>query len=212
MNGNVCRTFQDNSNKNFARHLTIEGCLNTRKYGIRFPRVTKLTLKNDSMQSILSFFNGLNGFISFVQITDLEIKNDNISIVQLTKILSLLPNLESLTLLNIMPFQSKRNKNLLMSYNKLRKLIIDEDNCDIEHLQILIELFPCLQYLEISINENNLEEILRCLLLQFECLFSLFLLNINYDTIEKIQTLINKEPLIDNYTIERIHGGLYLWW
>lgn len=212
MNGNVCRTFQDNKNKNFARHLTIEGCLNTRKYGIRFPRVTKLTLKNDSMQSILSFFNGLNGFISFVQITDLEIKNDNISIVQLTKILSLLPNLESLTLLNIMPFQSKRNKNLLMSYNKLRKLIIDEDNCDIEHLQILIELFPCLQYLEISINENNLEEILRCLLLQFECLFSLFLLNINYDTIEKIQTLINKEPLIDNYTIERIHGGLYLWW
>jgi hypothetical protein len=90
--------------------------------------------------------------------------------------------------------------------NKIRKLIIDDDECEVKHVHFLIYLFPYLEYLEIGFNENNLQEILRELLSKSKYLFSLFLLNVDYKIIEKV------EILVKDYTIERIHGGLYLWW
>ncbi|CAF2463979.1 unnamed protein product [Rotaria sp. Silwood2] len=213
INNDICKSYQTNS-INFARHLTIEGHLKTDKYSIRFPRVTKLTLKNNYIEENSSFFNDINSIIPLIQITDLDIKENHFSLVELTKILSLLPNLQSLTLPNILPFQSKRieTTKLISRYNRITKVIIDDDECELKHVHYLIHLFPRLQYLEIGIDENNLEEILRYLLSKAKSLFSLFLLNINYKVIENIQKLIKNENLIHNYTIEHIHGGLYLWW
>ncbi|CAF0846376.1 unnamed protein product [Rotaria sp. Silwood1] len=213
INNDLCKSYQNNS-INFAHHLTIEGHVNKDKYSIRFPRVTKLTLRNNYIEENSLFFNDINSIIPLIQITDLNIKNNYFSIVELTKILSLSSNLQSLTLSNTLPFQFKRieSTKLISEYNKIIKLTIDDDECELKHIHCLIHLFPHLQYLEIVINENNLEEILRCLLLKFKCLFSLFLLNINYKVIEKIQILIKNENLIHNYTIEHIYGGLYLWW
>ncbi|CAF0962603.1 unnamed protein product [Rotaria sordida] len=213
INNDICKSYQNNS-INFARHLTIEGHLKTDKYSIQFPRVTKLTLKNNSIEKNSLFFNDINSIIPLIQIIDLDIKDNHFSIIELTKILSLLPNLQSLTLSNILSFQFKRieTTKLISQNNKITKLIIDDDECQMKHIHCLIHLFPHLQYLEIGIDENNLEEILRYLLLKSKSLFALFLLNLNYKIIEKIQGLIKNENLIHDYTIERIHGGLYLWW
>ncbi|CAF4306356.1 unnamed protein product [Rotaria socialis] len=215
LHNDICESFQNNS-INFARHLTIHRCVEFDKYSIRFSRVTKLTLKNNSIKKNASFMKNINSLVPLIQITDLDIKNNNLSIIQLSKILCLLPNLQSLSLSNTSLFHSKHNTtvNLSSRNNKITKLIIDDDDdeWDIKHIQFLLRLFPYLQYLEIGIDENNLDDILQYLLLKFKSLFSLFLLNVNHEATKKIETFIKSENLIHDYTIEHIRGGLYLWW
>lgn len=184
--------------KNFARHLTIEGHLPLKNYSIRFPRVTKLTLTDNSV-----IIKDLNSMIPLTQITDLEIKTDEFSI----EILHNFPTLQSLTISNIFSFQSK-DVEIFRNNNKISKLIIDDDEYNLKQIHYLLNLFPYLQILEISINENQYKKILEVLLNQSTNLFSLFLLNINTKLIEKIEILLKNK----NYTIERIHGGLYIWW
>jgi hypothetical protein len=192
--------------RNFARHLTIEGHLRLDKSSIQFPRVTKLTLKDNNLEENPSFINHVNSIIPLTQILDLDIKENQISINQLR----LFPNLQSLTLSNLSSLKSQRIRTF--RNNKITKLTIDDDECELKHVRVLIDLFPHLQSLEIGIEENHNAEILRFLLSKSTCLFSLFLLNINSQLIEKIQSLIKNENLLHDVTIERIHGGLYLWW
>ncbi|CAF5079730.1 unnamed protein product, partial [Rotaria sp. Silwood1] len=120
INNDLCKSYQNNS-INFAHHLTIEGHVNKDKYSIRFPRVTKLTLRNNYIEENSLFFNDINSIIPLIQITDLNIKNNYFSIVELTKILSLSSNLQSLTLSNTLPFQFKRieSTKLISEYNKI---------------------------------------------------------------------------------------------
>jgi len=153
----------------------------------------------------------MTSIVPLLQITELHIKKNELSVDQLIQILCLLPHLQSLTLANILSLGSKRT-DVLSRNNRITKLIIDDDECQFKHVRFLIHLFPRLEYLEISIDENNLEKILRFLLSKLPCLFSLFLLNVNYKVIEKVQSLIKNEKLLNDYTSERIQGGLYLWW
>ena len=199
---------------NLARHLTIEGRLQTAKYSIQFPCVTKLTLKDNHIDENPLFMNNVNSLVSLTRIIDLNVINSQLSITQLIEILSVLPNLQSLTLPNALSFSSKRNLNihLLSRNNQIRKVIIDDDECEIEHVQFLIQIFSRLQCLEIGVNENKLEQILQFLLTKSEYLFSLFLMNTNWKVIENIRKLIKKKNLLHDYTIEHIHGGLHLWW
>jgi hypothetical protein len=175
--------------------------------------VTKLTLKDNNIEENPLFINDMTGIVPLLQITELHIKKNEFSVDQLIQILCLLPHLQSLTLANILSLGSKRTDttDVLSRNNRITKLIID-DECQYEHVRFLIHLFPRLEYLEISIDENNLEKILRFLLSKLQCLFSLFLLNVNYKVIEKVQSLIKNEKLLNDYTSERIQGGLYLWW
>ncbi|CAF4217519.1 unnamed protein product, partial [Adineta steineri] len=210
---NKSKLYKSN-NINFARHLILEGCLKTNQYSIQFPRATKLTLKDNNIQKNLLFINDMKSIVPLLQITELSIKDNVLTINQFIEILCLFPNVQTLTLSNKIQLGSKRTntRQLLSRNNRITHLIIDDDECQFVYIEFLIDLFPYVEYLEISLDENHLEEILRFLFLKLKYLFSLFLLNINYDTIEKIQTLIKNEKLITNYTIERIHGGLYLWW
>ncbi|CAF1152145.1 unnamed protein product [Adineta steineri] len=212
-NENKSKLYKSN-NINFARHLILEGCLKTNQYSIQFPRATKLTLKDDNIPKNSLFINDMKSIIPLLQITELSIKDNVLTINQFIEILCLFPNVQTLTLSNKIQLGSKRTntRQLLSRNNRITHLIIDDDECQFVYIDFLIDLFPHLEYLEISLDENHLEEILRFLFLKLKYLFSLFLLNINYDTIEKIQILIKNEKLITNYTIERIHGGLYLWW
>jgi hypothetical protein len=127
--------------KNFAHHLTIEGQLRVEEYSIQFPNVNKLILKENS-----SVIKNLNSIIPLRQITDLDIKDNQFSI----EILRLLPNLQCLTLSNIFLLKSKRIKTF--RNNKIIKLIIDDDECQLKHIRFLINLFPNLQSIEIGIN------------------------------------------------------------
>lgn len=187
---------------NLAQQLTIEGHLGLQPYSMRFPRVIKLTLKNTKLEEDSSFLTHLNSLVPLSQITDLIITENQISIDQLR----LFPNLQSLTLSNL-PTRMKTYRN-----TKLVKLNIDDDVCELKHLRHLLRFFPHLQSLEIGMNEDQWKDILRLILTKSTNLFSLFLLNINSQFFEKISKFLQKENLIEDYTIERMEGGLYLWW
>ena len=160
-----------NNHINYARHLTIEGQFRSEKCLIQFPHVKKLTLKENPL-----FINDMNSIIRLTQITNLDIKDKQLSTNDLIDILHSLSNLQSLTLASILPLESKRNRatNFISRNNKIRKLIIDDDECEVKHIHFLIYLFPYLEYLEIGLNENNLRVILRELLCKSKYLFHYF--------------------------------------
>ncbi len=188
---------------NFARHLTIEGHLKFDEYSIQFPRVIKLTLKDTNIEEDSSFISDVNSIVPLIQITDLIVKENQISLNQLRLFL----NLRCLTVSNLLPIRTKTFRN-----NQIIKLIIDDDVCDLKHIRFLLHFFPHLQSLETGIHETQFEDILRFLFSKSTDLFSLFLLNINSILFEQIRMFIQNENLIQNSTIERINGGLYLWW
>jgi hypothetical protein len=183
--------------------LTIEGHFKLNEYSIQFPRVTKLTLKDTNIEGDSSFISDMNSIVPLTQLTDLVVKENQISLNQLR----LFSNLQSLTVSNLLPLRTKTFR-----HNKILKLVIDDDVCDLKHIRFLLQSFPYLQSLEIGIHETQFEDILRFLFSKSINLFSLFLLNINSILFEQISIFIQNENLIKNYTIERIDGGLYLWW
>lgn len=162
----------------------------------------KLTLKDTKLDEDSSFLTHLNSLVPLSQITDLIITENCISIDQLR----LFSNLQSLTLSNL-PTRMKTYRN-----TKLIKLNIDDDVCELKHLRYLLRFFPHLQSFEIGMNEDQWKEILRLILTKSTELFSLFLLNINSQFFEEISMFLQRENLIKDYTIERLEGGLYLWW
>ena len=188
---------------NLAHDLTIEGHLNLLQYSIQFPRVTKLILKDTRLEEDSSFLRQLNSLVPLTQITNLVVIENRMSIDQLR----LFPNLESLTLPNLFPLRMKIYRN-----DKLIQLNIDDDVCELKHLRCLLRLFPHLQSLEIGINEDQWREILQLILTKSRHLFSLFLLNINSKLFEQMRKFLQRENFIRDYTIERMEGGLYLWW
>ena len=190
------------SGANLAQQLTIEGHLDLQPYSMRFPRVIKLTLKDTKLEEDSSFLTHLNSLVTLSQITDLIITENRMSIDQLR----LFPNLQSLTLSNL-PTRMRTYRN-----TKLIKLNIDDDVCELKHLRHLLRFFPHLQSLEIGMNEDQWKDILRLILTKSKDLFSLFLLNINSQFFEQISKFLQRENLIEDYTIERMEGGLYLWW
>jgi hypothetical protein len=208
----IPKSYQDNS-INFAHHLTIEGHLKAKEYSIRFPRVTKLTLKDINTEETSLCTNDINFLLPLIQIKDLCISDRQFSIDQLIELLSLSPNVQSLTLSEKLTLQSKQTR----IYNKITKLFIDDDQCKLEDVQFLIHLFPRLQCLEIGIKENNLQDIVRFLLSKSNVksprdLFSLFLMNANDTTTREVLRLISPEKLVNDYTAENVRGGLHLWW
>ena len=166
--------------------MIIEDDLKLNEYSLQFPKVTKLTLSTNNFTNL-----------PLTQITDLNIKDYQISFNQL----SFFPNLQSLTLSSLPLIQKK-----LFRKNLITKLIIENDLCELQHIHFLLNHFPHLQFLEIGIHENQYKEILQLIFSKSTHLFSLFLLNINSELTEKIKILFN------HYTIERIQGGVYIWW
>ena len=188
---------------NYARHLTIDGHLELDGSSIQFPQVTKLTLKDTNIEEGSSFINRVNSIVPLTQITDLIVKDNQISLNQLR----FFSNLRCLTVSNLLPLRTKTFRN-----NQIVKLIIDDDVCDLKHIRLLLQSFPHLQSLETGIHESQFKDILRYIFSQSTNLFSLFFLNINLILFEQICMFIRKENLVQNSTIERIDGGLYLWW
>jgi len=174
-----------------CQYLSIEEDFNLNDYSIEFPHVKYLTLKNRN----LSCLNDLQSMILFTQITSLILKNASISLNQLL----LFPNLKDLSTPSFTSYRT--NKNF-----PIRKLILDEDICQLGHVRFLSQHFPQLERLEICINELDYAAILEICFLKFISLCSLFLLNINSSLKEQIQVAFV------NVHIERIHGGLNLWW
>ncbi len=100
--------------------------------------------------------------------------------------------------------------------SKITKLYI-EAICTPEYFRFFINLCPRLERLNTGVRPNDLEFIIRDLFVTGTRTCShLFLLRLwtGYDdeTVKRLRTMIDTEKLLNDYSIECMHGAVYLWW
>ena len=204
---------------NFARHLTIEGRLRACEQTMQFPRVEKLKLQENHPEENPAFIDLVNSTVSLTQITELQIENEPLPHKQLLQLLTLAVNVHSLLLSNCphLPQDQLRTLRPSLIHSKIRKLVIDDDFCQVHDLYWLSDIFPRLQCLEILIDEKGIEEVGRFLFSKSrrhspKCLFSVLFFNMSDRAMYKLQRIIDEEHLVNDYTIQRVCAGWHLWW
>ncbi|CAF1176143.1 unnamed protein product [Adineta ricciae] len=202
--------FKTHHGINYARHVEIEGCLEAEKFTIQFPCVKELTLHD--VKDTSWHARSMKSIIPLLQISKLYIKDENLSIKKLISLLQDFPNVELLKLFSLPRISVKQSSvfSLVPVNNRITRVKVYEE-CDMKHLKLITHMFPRMEHLKICIDESHLEIILEFLLLNAKQLFLLVLSHVNYDVVERVQSIIVKKKLIENYSVKRNHGKLYLW-
>ena len=200
-------------------HLTIQYQSETVACSSHFPNVTKLTLICNYLGSNGPFISDVGRIVPLTQLKSLVIDEQDICISQLIEILSFSPNIHSLKFssmffLDFHPLSIEQTEMVrqISMKNKITELTLGY-RCTLEHLHFFVDLCPRLQRLTIGIHETLFESILKFLLPNKALnLFLLSLLYTNDEAMKKIQTIINCEKLLENYSIELVNKEIHLWW
>jgi hypothetical protein len=155
----------------------------------------------------------LNSMFDVIQISYLNIYCDEMCVHTFIKILNRFPNLTAIRITGLQSYEEYEN---LKSYDKITKLTLRKDF----QIDIILHLFPCLQYLSLQyISNHDIESIIRNTLLKITkknvnhpmtlCIFGL---KIEYDKVEKINQMIKSENLLNDFTINRQFNRFYLQW
>ncbi|CAF3846998.1 unnamed protein product [Adineta steineri] len=136
-----------------------------------FPNTTQLTLSDGfSISTYRSIESGLNRILPLQQIKTLVIQCHHFSFLKMIKLLSYIPNLDTLTFQTMPLF--KENKVSIEQNEEFQSLcktncvttVTFRQICILDKVQILIILFPHLQHLVMNIQMKDMELILRFLL------------------------------------------------
>ena len=128
-----------------------------------------------------------------------------------------MPKKEGGVPLNSIQFDGQQSETFILASktNTVTSVTVEQE-CALDQIQLLTNLFPRVEYLTINLSKENLESILRFLLSKpNDCTRYLSLLCISKpceDLVKQLKILIQSENLLDDYTIKMIHGKLYLWW
>lgn len=170
------------------------------------------------LKSNIDYISNLN------EVSHLEISEVFINV--LIKIIDLLPKLDSLKISSLSLIQLKcifinerELVNLIPNKNQITKVYLEKMN-NIEEVYFLLELCPRMIYLRIdSINNIDIELFVRLILLkiQINCHHQLRLLCFSIPAaddgmIKMLQTMIDFEKILLDYTIKRIQDYIYLQW
>jgi hypothetical protein len=134
----------------------------------------------------------------------------------------LTPNLHTLKL-DLLPFY-EINLNLLekndffqhvSSTNKIKNFEI-RNWCKLEKIQLIVTLFPQLEYFKTRINEEEMGETIRFLLSRNDHkkrrLFFLCISEIPKKCLKELNRVFKSKNILDDYFIKFINRDLYLWW
>jgi hypothetical protein len=127
-----------------------------------------LILSEGNITQNPSFIYDLTRIFSPVQITELVIFNTELQLEKLLLFLHHFPNIQSLTIptstLYLSSPQSETNR-LSFNKNNITKVII-VNQCTMEDIQVLIRVCPYLRSLEVEVEKENVQLIVRFLLLK----------------------------------------------
>ncbi len=161
--------------------------------------------------------NAINLF-TLLRITRLDILFSEISVDILTDLIHHLPNLVSLRVCSLLSDKQASTLCLLPNTNKITNVNIQ---CLTELVQIefLIDLCPCVQYLEIGCsNDINYKSLIRFILMKdmkytpYLCFLCLSSQQVNDKMIQEVQQMIQLEKLQSNYVIKHTDNKVYLQW
>ncbi len=168
----------------------------------------------------------VRSILDLVQFTSLRIDLYQFSISGLIQFLYLLPNLDALTITSEYPettkILSKEQNNMfhfVSTHNKITKLSL-EQMTELDQVHILMDLCPHMHNFQVKCrNIIDAEWLIRYVLTKRNKNFIPYLssLCIWFSTTDdkmtnNLQTIIDTEKLVDNYTINRICDRIYLRW
>ncbi|CAF4646875.1 unnamed protein product, partial [Rotaria sp. Silwood2] len=172
------------------------------------------------------FINKIIPLFEMLNVTRLNIDCSQIIPNIFLKILSLLPNLDSMRIISFPPSEKLLliNENSKMFYlflgnNKITKLSL-RDIPNFEQMFLIMNLFSHIKFIELQqISNYNVELIIRCTLWKIQITnnnnLKTLCVNVNegsHDELEKLQKMINSENLVEDYIIYRRHDKYYLEW
>jgi len=95
--------------------------------------------------------------------------------------------------------------------NEIKNFDLHE-SCTLEYIQIIVNLFPRLEYFKTGLHRKEIEPIARFLFLKTN---NLVFLCISYTAkihLKKLEMFIKKENLLEDYFIDLVDYDLYIWW
>ncbi|CAF1373387.1 unnamed protein product [Adineta steineri] len=160
------------TNFNSVHHLTIEDNNGINESRYCFPHATMLTLAYKVSINDITIVNNLQRILSLKQIQILEILSDHICPLKMCQLLSYMPNVHTLKFRS-MSFDGYGKKRFeenqlfrLISKINLIKSIHFYGKCTLQNLEIFLKLFPNLQYIETSVELQQIQLVLQYLLNQ----------------------------------------------
>ncbi|CAF3043167.1 unnamed protein product [Rotaria socialis] len=170
-----------------------------------------------------SFFNRVGIMLNEIQITCLNIMRRNILVETLVNLVKSLPNLRVLIILSLLlkdlkysNLKKTTNFHLASTQNQITKINLKDIN-SLNELEILLDLCPHIEYLEV--NSNNTvppETIVRFILIEKAksiSNLSLICLQIpleNVDIVNKLKNILEIEQSFYNVTIKQNSDKIYL--
>ncbi|CAF3675670.1 unnamed protein product [Rotaria sp. Silwood1] len=216
-----CSNFQE-MNLHSVQHVLICSKQIKNIYLNYFPNVTQLTIQNYFQTSDVSIITTLNRIMPLEQLKKLSIGSNDFPFEEIVKLLRCTPNLCELRL-GLLPMKetdlqlikqsehfqyiSKTNK---INYLDIRQL------CTLNQMQLIIKLFPQLEYLKTRMKRKEIGLITKYLVLKTnkraQHLFSLCISEVPKICLKELKILIQSENLLNDYFIRFINRDLHLWW
>ncbi|CAF1424392.1 unnamed protein product [Rotaria sordida] len=217
----VCSNMQE-KNLNIVKHVHICSKQIINNYVNYFPNANQLTIEHYFKTSDDSISTTLNCILPLKQLTKLNIKSSNFPFEQIIKLIYFTPNLHVLKLdflclneIYLKLIEQHEIFRYVSSTNKITNIDIRE-KCTLEMFQLIIYLFPQVEYLKIRINEKEISQIIRFLFSKttdkIRRLFFLCISQIPKVCLRELNFLIKSENLLSDYSIKYINRDLYLWW
>ncbi|CAM4969866.1 unnamed protein product [Rotaria socialis] len=216
-----CSHIQE-SNLNSIQHILIYSYQIKNNDLIYLPNITQITIKHYPRQPNGSITTSLDSMIQLKQVKKLIIQCHDFPFEELIKLLSFTLNLHTLKLKlislnenNIRLIQQSENFQYVSKTNQVKHLDLFQ-LCEFNQIELIINLFPQLEYLKTGINYKEIQQITRYLLSKTsnkaQHLFFLCISGIPKVFLKKLNVLIKSENLLHDYCIRFINRDLFLWW
>lgn len=142
--------------------MNIDDYRATINSSLQFPYTTDLCLWGQGARGNFSFISDLNRMFDFTKLTNFSVQCPDFGYQQLSELLNRLPNVHSLTLFTNASYLSAP-ANLVRNHNRIENVLV-RGLCRFEQIEILMNLTPNVKRLEIEIDDEQLEMIVRFLL------------------------------------------------
>jgi hypothetical protein len=210
------------TNVDSVRHVCIHKSNTMKQFGGHFTNANELTLSKTFDVPRDSIGIHLNRIISLRQLTKLTLACHRLPFKQVIELLHFTPNIHTLKLDSILLYRTdsvsiQQNDifQLVSKTNAVTTLTIDKE-VTFEKIQLLVTLFPRLEYLTINLYKETLESIVRFLSSKSNnntrYLSSLCISKQRSDLMKNLRLLLESEKLLNDYILKSIHRKLYLWW
>jgi hypothetical protein len=207
---------QREKNVESVRQIVISDPSMAVNYTRRLPHPARLALTGTLYKRKDSFISDLSCIVPLTLLTELVLICDSFRMNQLIELLHLASNVRLLTLLPSTRCPISDEDTIRSMNYESNEDMPNRGLLTLKHVQALMKVCPHLQSLEMTVNENYLELIVRFLLLldtsKFHRLCLLGLRDAHHGMIRRLHKIIDVEKLTEQYTVEHISNTAYLWW